>query len=54
LYTRDGAAQIGVHGSIDSDKIEGAAVISTNLLDDGELVRHHPERLARAVLDCIR
>jgi len=54
LYTRDGAAQIGVHGSIDSDKIEGAEVISTNLLDDGELVRHHPERLARAVLDCIR
>jgi len=54
LYTRDGAQQIGVHGSIDSDEIEGAKVISANLLDDGELVRHHPERLARAVLDCVR
>ena len=50
LYTRDGAEQIGVHGSIDSDVIEGARVISANLLDDGELVRHHPDRLARAVL----
>jgi len=54
LYTRNGAEQIGVHGSIDSDEIEGAKVISANLLDDGELVRHHPERLARAVLDCVR
>ena len=54
LYTRDGAQQIGVHGSIDSVEIEGAKVISANLLDDGELVRHHPERLARAVLDCVR
>lgn len=51
LYTRDGAEQIGVHGSIDSEQIEGAEVVYTNLLDDGELVRHHPERLARAVLD---
>ena len=51
LYTRDGAEQIGVHGSIDSDVIEGARVIYSNLLDDGELVRHHPDRLARCVLD---
>lgn len=51
LYTRDGAEQIGVHGSIDSDVIEGARVIYSNLLDDGELVRHHPDRLARCVLE---
>jgi uncharacterized cofD-like protein len=50
LYTKDGAEQIGVHGSIDAETIEGAKVISTNLLDEGELVRHHPDRLARCVL----
>ena len=51
LYTRDGAEQIGVHGSIDAEVIEGAQVVNANLLDDGELVRHHPDRLATAVLD---
>src|SRR4029453_8389832 len=50
LYTRDGAEQIGIHGSIDSNTIEGARVVSTNLLEDGELVRHNPDRLARCVL----
>ena len=54
LYTKDGAEQIGVHGSIDGETIEGARVVSTNLLDDGELVRHHPDRLARCVLGCGR
>ena len=50
-YTHDGAQQIGVHGSIDSDVIEGARVIHADLLDDGPLVRHHTARLARAVID---
>ena len=50
LYTRDGAEQIGVHGSIDSAQIEGAEVVYANLLDDGELVRHDPARLAATVL----
>ena len=50
LYMRDGAQQIGVHGSIDSPVIEGAEVIHANLLDDGQLVRHDPARLARVVL----
>jgi len=40
-----------VHGSIDSDEIEGAQVIHTDLLDDGPLVRHHQARLASTVLD---
>ena len=53
LYTRDGAEQIGVHGSINSDLIEGARVIHCDLLDDGPLVRHHPGRLAKAVLDLV-
>ena len=50
LYTRDGAEQIGIHGSIDADEIEGARVVHANLLDDGPLVRHNPERLSEAVL----
>ncbi|HKP68522.1 MAG TPA: uridine diphosphate-N-acetylglucosamine-binding protein YvcK [Pyrinomonadaceae bacterium] len=50
LYTQDGAEQIGVHGSIDSVEIEGTRVIHTDLLDDGPLVRHHPDRLAKAVV----
>ena len=50
LYTRDGAEQIGVHGSIDTEVIEGARVVHCDLLDDGPLVRHHPSRLAKAVL----
>ncbi len=51
LYTRDGAQQIGVHGSVNAAEVEGAKVVHANLLDDGDLVRHHPARLARAVLD---
>ncbi len=51
LYTKDGAEQIGVHGSINAKTIEGARVVYTNLLDEGELVRHHPDRLARCVLE---
>jgi uncharacterized cofD-like protein len=50
LYTKDGAEQIGVHGSIEGEVIEGAKVVYANLLDEGELVRHHPDRLARCVL----
>lgn len=49
-YAEEGADQIGVHGSIDSDQIEGARVIFADLLDPGEKVRHDPDKLARAVL----
>ena len=49
-YTRDGAEQIGVHGSIDSDLVEGATVVHNDLLEDGELVRHDPDKLAETVL----
>ena len=54
LYTRDGAEQIGIHGSIDADVIEGARVVHANLLDDGPLVRHDPARLSEAVLGLLR
>jgi uncharacterized cofD-like protein len=51
LYTRDGAEQIGVHGSIGEDEIEGARVVRADLLSEGQLVRHDPARLAKCVLD---
>lgn len=50
LYNEEGAEQIGVHGLIESKRIEGAGVIRADLLAEGEKVRHDPERLARVVL----
>ncbi|HNU06795.1 MAG TPA: hypothetical protein PKO33_03445, partial [Pyrinomonadaceae bacterium] len=51
-YSEEGANQIGVHGSISPETIEGAEVVYGNLLDEGEMVRHHPEKLAQVVLLC--
>ncbi len=51
-YASEGAEQIGVHGSITPEMIVGAEIIYGNLLDDGEMVRHHPEKLAQVVLLC--
>lgn len=51
-YAGEGAEQIGVHGSISPETIEGAEIIYGNLLDDGEKVRHHPDKLAQVVLLC--
>lgn len=52
LYELEGAEQIGVHGSISGETIEGAEIVYGNLLDEGEKVRHDPNKLAQAVLDC--
>lgn len=52
LYTDEGAEQIGVHGSISPETIEGAEIVYGNLLDDGEKVRHHPAKLAQVLLLC--
>jgi len=52
LYELEGAEQIGVHGSISTDTIEGAAIVYDNLLAEGEKVRHDPNKLAQAVLNC--
>lgn len=52
IYASLGAEQIGVHGSISPETIEGAEIICGNLLDEGDMVRHHPEKLARVVLLC--
>jgi uncharacterized cofD-like protein len=51
-YTHEGAEQIGVHGSISPETIEGAEIVYGNLLDDGEKVRHHPEKLAQVLILC--
>ncbi|MGC2238692.1 MAG: uridine diphosphate-N-acetylglucosamine-binding protein YvcK [Pyrinomonadaceae bacterium] len=52
LYASEGAEQIGVHGSVSPANVEGAEVVYGNLLDEGEMVRHHPEKLAQVVLLC--
>lgn len=54
LYEVEGAEQIGVHGSISGDVIEGATIVYGNLLDAGEKVRHDPVKLAQTVLNCAR
>lgn len=51
-YQEEGAEQIGVHGSISPETIEGAEVVYGNLLDEGEKVRHHPKKLAQVALLC--
>ncbi len=52
IYASEGARQIGVHNSITPAVIEGAQIVYGNLLDDGEKVRHNPEKLAQVVLLC--
>lgn len=51
-YTGMGAEQIGVHGSVTPATIQTAEIVYGNLLDDGEMVRHHPEKLAQVLLLC--
>ncbi len=53
IYALEGAEQIGVRNSISPDTIEGAEIVCGNLLDDGEKVRHHSEKLAQVVLLCV-
>ncbi|MBK9155299.1 MAG: uridine diphosphate-N-acetylglucosamine-binding protein YvcK [Chloracidobacterium sp.] len=52
IYESEGSEQIGVHGSISGDSIEGAKIVYGNLLDAGEKVRHDPFKLAETVLSC--
>jgi uncharacterized cofD-like protein len=54
LYAGEGAEQIGVHGSLAGETIEGAAVVRAELLAGDEMVRHDPERLALEVINCGR
>lgn len=50
-YEHEGAEQIGIHGSISGEIIDGSKIVYGNLLDGGVKVRHDPERLAAAVLN---
>ncbi len=51
-YSHNGANQIGLLNSISPETIEGTRIIYGNLLDESEMVRHHPQKLARTVLLC--
>ena len=51
-YEFEGAQQIGIGDSITPTNVHGAEIVYGNLLDDGDKVRHHPEKLAQAVLLC--
>jgi uncharacterized cofD-like protein len=51
-YAEEGAEQIGVHGSVSTASVEGTEIVYGNLLDDGEKVRHNPEKLAQVALLC--
>ena len=53
LYEQEGAEQIGVHGSISGETIEGARIVYGNLLDAGEKVRHDPVKLAKTILSSV-
>lgn len=51
-YASEGATQIGI-GELDAVRhAYDVNVVYTNLLSDGEMVRHDPDRLAKAVLSC--
>jgi uncharacterized cofD-like protein len=52
MYTREGATQIGVHGSIPENEIQGARIVRSDLLAPGDMVRHDPRRLAEVVRTC--
>jgi uncharacterized cofD-like protein len=53
-YGARGSVQIGLHGSFEGVEIDGAEIVSAELLADDSKVRHDPELLAAAVLDCVK
>ena len=53
IYAADGAVQVRLESAADAESCDaGIEVIGADLLDDGEMVRHNSERLARVVVDC--
>jgi uncharacterized cofD-like protein len=53
LYAADGAVQIGVgEAALDSAFGPETQIVRADLLEDGEMVRHHADKVARIVLDC--
>ena len=53
-YAAEGAYQIGIDDPIDDALDQTTEVMRGDLLDDGEKVRHHSDRLAHVVLSCRR
>lgn len=51
-YAREGAMQIGIHGSLSEEAIYDVEIIEADMLDEEEKVRHSPEKLANVVLAC--
>ncbi len=52
-YAAEGARQIGLTSHLLEDALAGATeVVRADLLDEGEKVRHSPEKLARVILNC--
>jgi uncharacterized cofD-like protein len=53
LYGADGAFQIGMHDHLlEKEFGSETEIIRADLLDEGEKVRHNPEKLARVVIAC--
>jgi uncharacterized cofD-like protein len=51
-YAAEGAYQIGIDDPIDDALDQTTEIMRSDLLDEGEKVRHHSDRLAQIVLDC--
>jgi len=52
-YAAEGARQIGLTDHLLEEEFGGEAeVVRADLLDEGEKVRHSPEKLARVILAC--
>jgi uncharacterized cofD-like protein len=53
IYAADGAAQLLLEKAAEAAvRRQGIRVMRADLLDDGEMVRHNSDRLARVVMDC--
>ena len=51
-YAAEGAYQIGIDEPIDAALDRTTEIMHADLLDEGEKVRHHSDRLAQVVLNC--
>jgi uncharacterized cofD-like protein len=52
LYAEEGSDQIGLHGSLTPETIDGAEILFGNLLEMGNKVRHNSDKLSEMVLFC--
>jgi uncharacterized cofD-like protein len=52
LYAAEDAYQIGIDDPIEEALDQSTEIMRTDLLDEGEKVRHNSERLARVVMAC--